>query len=46
MHDIVFVQLRLDVLERDIAKSGQPDLNERGIGDYITSRWSETNLVC
>ena len=46
MHDIVLVQLGLDVLEGDIAKSGQANLRERAIGGWVTSKRCETNLVC
>ena len=46
MHDIVLIQLRLNILEGNIAKSGQTDLREEAIGDRITSRGCVTNLVC
>ena len=46
LHDIVFVQLGLNVLERNIAKFGQPDLNERVVGCCNTLKRCESNLVC
>jgi len=46
MHDIVLIQLGLNILEGSITKSGQADLCKRVIGDLITSIWCETNLGC
>jgi len=38
LHDIVLVQLGLNVLKGDIAKSRQADLNKEGIGDGTTRK--------
>ena len=46
MHNIVLIQLGLNILEGNIAKSGQADLCEGAIGDRITQKGCETNLVC
>ena len=46
MYDIVFVQLGLDVLERNIAKSSQSNLNEMAVSDCTASERLEINLVC
>ena len=46
MHDIVLIQLGLNILEGSITKSGQPDLREGAISDRITPKRCETNLVC
>ena len=46
MHDVVFIQLGLNILEGNIAKSGQADLCEGTIGDRIAPKGYETNLVC
>jgi len=45
MHDIVLVQLGLNILEGSIAKSSQADLREGAISDRITPKLCETNLV-
>ena len=46
MHDVVFIQLGLNILEGNIAKSGQADLHEGAIGDRTAPKGCETNLVC
>ena len=46
MHDVVLIELELDILEGNIAKSGQADLSKRTIDDCITSKGWETNLAC
>jgi len=46
MYDIVLIQLGLNILQGNIAKSDQADLRERAIGDRITSKGCKTNLVC
>ena len=46
MYDIIFVQLRLNIVEGGITKSGQPDLSESVVGNCITSKGRKTNLVC
>jgi len=45
MHDVVLIQLGPNILEGNIAKSGQADLCKRVIGDHIVSKRCETNLV-
>ena len=46
MHDIFLIQFGLNIVEGNITESGQADLSERAIGDRITSKGCETNLVC
>ena len=46
MYDIVLIQLGLNVLEGNIAKSGQADLREGAISNHIASKGCEANLVC
>jgi len=46
MHDIVLIQLGLNILEDSITKSGQANLCERAIDDRITSKGCKTNLGC
>ena len=46
MHDIVLIQLGLNILEGNVAKSGQADLHEGAIGDRTAPKGCETNLVC
>jgi len=46
MHNIVLIQLGLNILESSITKSGQADLYKRAIDDRITSKGCKTNLGC
>jgi len=46
MHDIVLIQLGLNILEGNITKSGQADLYKRAIDDRIISKGCKTNLGC
>ena len=46
MHDIVLIELGLNILEGNITKPGQANLSERAIDDHITSKGWETNLTC
>jgi len=46
LHDIVLVELGLNVLTGNIAKLSQVDLCERAISDNATQKGRETNLVC
>jgi len=46
MHDIVIIQLGLNILEGSITKSGQADLCRRAIDDRITSKGCKTDLGC
>jgi len=45
MHDIVLIQLGLNILQGNIAKSGQANLREGAISNRITSKGCETTLL-
>ena len=38
MHDIVLVELGLNIIEGNITKPGQADLSERAVDDRIVSK--------
>ena len=46
LHDIIFIQLGLDILEGNITKSSQADLSETVIKVRIAQERYEANLVC
>ena len=46
MYDIVLIQLGPNTPEGSIAKYGKANLSERAIGDRITLKGCEPNLVC
>ena len=45
MHNVALIYLGINILEGNIAKSGQPDLRESAVGYRIFSKECKTNLV-